>query len=175
MAGDQTEARRARMRELWNKPDKTVAEILIEEGFGGPEKRTAVGKARHLATMTRNVWNDRKWWKKQWRESKRATTQDVNESRGEYLARLDSLVADAGRLLDDKGMKGTPRVQALSELRQLEQAKAKAHGVDAAIEQDPDDSDARPRQKVLVYVVNESNSSEESRETYGLGRGKKKG
>jgi hypothetical protein len=163
------------MRTLWAKSDQRIAEILIEEGFGGALKRTAAGRQKQLESMRRNVWNDRAWWRKKWRNSAKATTQDLNETRGEYLARLDSFSNDAQELLEDRNVKGTPRVQALSELRQIEQAKAKAHGVDAAIEQEPDDDGIPLRPKTLVYIVDERNSSQESRGRYGLGGGRKKG
>jgi hypothetical protein len=167
MAGDRTEARRARVRTLWAKPDRRIAEILIEEGFGGASKRTAAGKAKQLSSMVRNVWNDRVALRKKWREQKKATIEDVNETRGEYLARLESFSSDALEILEDDKMKGTPRVQALSELRQIEQAKAKACGVDvAAGDVDADDDGTPLRPKILVYDV--SNCSAEVKKLYGL-------
>jgi len=174
MAGDKTEARRARVRELWTKPDRRLAEVLIEEGYAGATKTTAAGRATQLNSMAKNVWNDRAYWRKTWRKAKRATVEDVNETRGEYLARLEAFSAQAVEILDDPKVKGTPRVQALSEARQLEQAKAKAHGVDVAIEVEQDDDGIPVRPKTLVYVVDERNSSKEVRETYGLGSGKKR-
>ena len=140
------------MRTLWMKSDRKIAEVLIEEGFGGSTQRTADGKRKQLATMQRNVWNDRQWWKKTWRKQARATSGDLNETRGEYLAQLDSFIAEGIEILDDPKTKGTPRVQALSELRQLEQAKAKARGVAETEPGSPDDTDG-PKVPFLGVVV----------------------
>lgn len=152
MASDNTEARRERVRTLCLKSDRKIAEILIEEGYGDQPKRTADGRRKQLSAMTRNVCNDRKWWKKQYREQKAATTQDANESRGEYLARLDSLIDEALQLLEDKMVKGTPRVQALSEIRQLEQAKAKALGVAEVPPAEPDGDGENPAPFLGIVV-----------------------
>lgn len=162
MASENTEARRERMRALWTKSDRRIAEILIEEGFAGATKRTKDGQQKQIATTIRNVYNDRLWWRKQWRAKARATEQDVNETRGEYLARLDSYASEALMLLDDPKLKGTPRVQALSELRQIEQAKAKAVGV-AEVPPEAPDGDGASSAPYLGIVVNLDGTSDDAK------------
>lgn len=151
MASDKTDARRERMRTLWIKTDQQVAEILIEEGYGGPIPRTADGRRRQVETMRRNVWNDRQWHRKKWRSEKAATHEDAHETRGEYLAVLDSYKEVGVDIISDPKMKGTPRVQALVALTRIEEAKAKARGVAESVA--PPTDDERPAVPFLGVVV----------------------
>lgn len=163
MANNNTDARRDRVRSLWTKSDRKIAEILIEEGFAGVIPRTAAGKVKQLDSTRRRVWDDRLAFRKAWREKKRATNEDLCETRGEYLASLDSFAADAVEILENQAVKGTPRVQALSELRQLEQAKAKANGVaELAPATAVPDPGAKPI--VIGVVFGTRNVSPETRE-----------
>lgn len=111
------------------RPDIKVAEVLRDEGFGGPVPRTADGKRKHLEALKRNVCNDRAYWKKTWRTQKRATNEDTAESRGEYVATLDYLQDVGVEILSDPKVKGTPRSQALVATTKVVEAKAKAAGV----------------------------------------------
>jgi hypothetical protein len=155
MASDQTEARRERMRSLWINPDRKIAEILIEEGYAGQVHHTADAKRKQLAAMQRNVWNDRQWWKKKWRAEKNATNEDASETRGEYLAVLDSYKEVGVDILGDPKVKGTPRVQALVALTKIEEAKAKARGVAETTPVPPgDDGPTAPFLGVVVGLKN---------------------
>ena len=136
MANERTDARRARVRELFGKSDKRIAEILIEEGFF-PSRRTKEGRIQQLDSARRRVYDDRQWWREQWKSEKRLT-RDRSVSTEEYIAKLETRIADLEEILDDPRTKGTPRVQSLSEIRQLEQAIAKALGIDAAERDDGD-------------------------------------
>lgn len=163
MASDNTESRRERVRSLWIKPDRRVAEILIDEGFAGPVPTTADGKRKQLASMTKNVWNDRKWWRQAWRAAKRLTNEDLCETRGEYIATLDAIGAAVTEILEDPKIKGTPRVQAASEFRQVQQAKAKASGVaEPAPATDAADTGMKP--VVIGVVLGTGNVSAETRD-----------
>lgn len=154
MASDNTEARRQRMRSLWLLNDRQIAERLIEEGYGGAVPRTAEGKRKQVASMQRNVWNDRKWWREtEWRKEKLITAADANETRGEYIAVLDSLREIGVEILMNPKEKGTPRTQALVALTRIEEAKAKATGV-AQIEQlEPENAGDRPLAMGVVLGV----------------------
>lgn len=163
MASEKTDERRARVRTLWIHSDRQIAEILIDEAYGGAKLRTAEGRRRQLESMRRLVWNDRRWWKKTWRDQKRLTSQDASETRGEYLAVLDSY-RDVGRdILTDPRMKGTPRVQALVALTRLEEARAKATGVGELEPPEDDDSD-KAKPAVIGVVLGLRNVSPEMRE-----------
>lgn len=140
MASENTEARRARVRSLWLKPDRHVAEILLEEGFGGAIRRTSDGRVTQLASMVRNVINDRKWWRKTWRSEKRATNEDIYESRGEHIAALDSLQDVGLEMLSDPTIKGTPKAQALQAVTRILEAKGKALGVAEVSAPEPEDN-----------------------------------
>jgi hypothetical protein len=126
------------MRSLWINSDRDIAARLIEEGYAGPAPKTKEGKAKQLASMSRNVWNDREWWKKTWRTRKPATSADASETRGEYVAILDSYKEVGVEILTDGSMRGTPRVQALVALTRLAEAKAKATGVAEAAPAEPE-------------------------------------
>jgi hypothetical protein len=155
MAGEETEARRERVRSLWVRSDKDIAQILTEEGFGGPPKKTADGKRTALASMQRNVWNDRKWWREKWRNVKTSTTEDAHETRGEYLATLDSYRGIGLEIATNPKEKGTPRTQALMALARIGEAKAKAQGV-AEVEALPPEDDERsvPFNGIVVGLAN---------------------
>lgn len=163
MANENTVARRARVRSLWLKSDAQIAEILLEEGFGGPIKRTTDGRRKQIDTMRRNVWNDREALKKEWRAAKRATSEDAHESRGQHLAVLDSLQDMGVEMLSDPKLKGTPRAQALQALTRIVEAKGKALGVGEVAPADPEsEDDATPG--VVGLILSTKNLSPEMRD-----------
>jgi hypothetical protein len=161
MAGENTEARRDRVRTLWIKPDRQIAEILIDEGYAGAVPRTEERQQRQLATTQRNVWNDRAFWRKTWREAKRITTADANETRGEHLAVLDSYRDEGIAKLGDKKLKGTPFAQTLQALARIEELRAKATGVDELQPIDPEAD--KPKVPVVGLVLGTNQISPEMR------------
>lgn len=163
MASENTEARRARVRSLWLKSDRQIAEVLLEEGYGGAIKKTADGRRTQLASMTRNVWNDRKKLREEWRDAKRATAADAHESRGEHLAVLDSLQEMGVEMLADPKLKGTPKAQALQAVTRIVEAKGKALGVGETTIEPEDDGKSRP--SVVGLVVSAKNLSPEMKDT----------
>lgn len=157
MASENTEARRERVRSLWIKSDHAIAEILIEEGFGGTVRRTVEGKKKQIETMRRSVWNDRAALRKQWRTMKRATLEDAHESRGEHLAVLDALQDIGVEMLSDAKLKGTPKAQALQAVTRIVEAKGKALGVGETAPADETDPTDRP--SVVGLVLGTKNLS----------------
>lgn len=175
MASDNTAARRERVRSLWIRTDQQIAEILVEEGYGGETPRTADGRRKQLATMRRNVWNDRQWLRKKWRSEKAATKEDTHETRGEYLAVLDSYKEVGVDIISDPKMKGTPRVQALVALTRIEEAKAKARGVAESVAPPTDDDRAEvPFLGVVVGLNNLSPDTLKKVNGWSGKRGKKR-
>jgi len=129
MASEQTEARRARVQALWIRKDRDIAQQLIEEGYAGEEKQSPDARRRQLATMIRNVWNDRAALRKMWREQKRMTHEDASETRGEYLAILDAYRDMGIEKITAGNLKGTPFAQTLMALARITEARGKATGV----------------------------------------------
>lgn len=159
MANDLTDARRERVRELWGKSDRRIAETLLEEGYGGPAKRTKDARLQQTESMRRQVHRDREHWREVWREQAKKpggrTTVD------EYVAKLRTRIEDLEEMLDDQFLKGTPRVQALGEIRQIEQAIAKTEGTDIAARDDDDSDTGAP---FLGLLLDFSNCSDEVRD-----------
>jgi hypothetical protein len=152
MANDRTDSRRVRMRELWIRNDRQIAEILIEEGFSTATPRTPDAKRKQLEAMRLCVFGDRRWWKKQWRTAKDATKEETHETRGEHLATLDSYQAIGVDILTDLNMRATPRVQALIALARIQEARAKATGV-AEVAAAPPEGENAVRIPFLGVVV----------------------
>jgi hypothetical protein len=146
MANDRTLERRERVRQLWGKPDRIIAEILLEEGFTAGAERVPRTKAkrdeaeaRKLNSMRRNVWNDREWWRVQWK--KRATlptSSDISVAREEHIASLESDLEDIFTMLEDEATKTTAKAMLIGERRMTRALLAKTRGVDELGAPDPD-------------------------------------
>jgi hypothetical protein len=158
MAGDRTEERRRRVRELWGKPDKAIAQILLEEGHrpeSGTKPRTKAAKdaaaARALDSMRRNVWNDREWWRAKARKRATApvTNEDVEVQRFEHIASLESDLEEIHELIDEAD-KPTAKAILMGEKRQTRALLAKARGID---ELAPRESEGNEKQPPVVGVV----------------------
>jgi hypothetical protein len=141
MANDRTDGRRERVKELYAKSNRRIGEVLVEEGFFGVPPKTPAGRARQIDTARRQVARDRDWWRDQWKKARNVTTEDRSVSTEEYVAKLETRIEQVEEVLDSPMMKGTPRVQALAELRQLEQAIGKARGVGEPASLMPEDGD----------------------------------
>lgn len=158
MASDLTDARRKRVRELFGKADKRIAEILIEEGHFGPVKRTKEVQHLQLETARRTVSRDKQWWRKLWSDEKRKPARMTNE---EYISRLETRISDLDEMLDDAKIKSTPRVQAIDTLRKIEESIAKASGVDVLEPKPPGDGPAAP---FIGLIMDLSECSSETKE-----------
>ena len=161
MPSDLTEARRERTRELWGKSDRKIAEKLLEEGFHGPVSRNREEKIRQIASLRRTVWNDREFWREKWRTEAKAEKSKDPVSRQEYLAGLETVQDELEDVISDGATKSTPRVQALSEMRQIKQAIGKALGVDAAPPAVGGEDAVKPI--VVGLLIGTENVSEEAR------------
>lgn len=161
MPGQDTRARRARVRSLWLKTDIEIAERLIDEGFAGKVPRGDTDKQKQLDSMRRNVWNDREALRKEWRAVKRLSVEDVHETRGEYLAILESLQDIGVEMLGDTKLKGTPKAQALQAVTRIVEAKGKAGGVAELEPQQADDD--KPLPPIVGVIVGASAVSDETR------------
>ncbi|HXG58125.1 MAG TPA: hypothetical protein VNL91_03810 [Thermoanaerobaculia bacterium] len=148
MASDNTEARRERVKELFGKSDRRIAAILIEEGYFGAYPKTKPAQIKLLDTARRTVCRDRAWWQERWSES---TERKRTETPQEYIARLRTRIEDLEDIAENTLTKPTPRVQAFAEIRQLEQAIAKAQGIDeVAAPPDGGESDPPPFLGIVV-------------------------
>lgn len=127
-----TDAERARAKELFGiRSDKRIAVRLIEEGFDGKVASGAAGRILQVERVRKRVGRHRLAIRKEWRATRRLlTSEDRAVSTEEYIANLETREEQLEDVLDDANLRGTPRVQALGELRQIEQAIAKARGVD---------------------------------------------
>jgi hypothetical protein len=150
-----TDARRERVRELFGKPDRWIADALLEEGFFGPTKRTKDAQITQRETARRTVERDRAWWREHWKKPRTVTVQDMNVSSEEYIARLETRIADLQTILDNPQTKSTAAVNAVSEIRQLEQAIAKARGVEQAVDKAPE-QDSGPSVPFIGLVLDVS-------------------
>jgi len=125
---EQLEARRERVRELMGCCDRVIAMTLIGEGyFTEPLSRIATDRVRFEETCRRTISSDRAAIRKAWRNP---TKRDPNESREEYIARLQTRINQIDERMARGTTKDTPYAQLQSEIRQIEQAIAKARGVD---------------------------------------------
>ncbi|MFZ2489992.1 MAG: hypothetical protein WA208_00770 [Thermoanaerobaculia bacterium] len=147
---EQTDDRRARVRELWTKSDSVLADVLIAEGYFGPRTRTARAIETQRDTARRTIRRDRDWWRAKWAEEKSAASR---MTRGEYLTTLQSNIEELRTALEDDELRMKDRVEALREMRQSLEAIGKAEGYAVAApggEDDPDGSaDAGPTVLVL--------------------------
>jgi hypothetical protein len=172
MANDRTEGRRERVRELYAKNNRRLAEILIDEGFFGPRGKTAEARGRQLDTARRQVLRDRDFWRTYWRTQRKVSIEDRNVTIEEYIAKLETRIEQLEEMLDDPKLKATPRVQAMAELRQLEQAIAKARGIGdpslAAADVDGE-GNARPFLGVVVNLGKVSAEAVKKIEEFGAG------
>ncbi len=163
------------MRAMWGKKLSLVAKALLEEGFEvecGDQPVTKPAKeaweAKRVATMCRNVSNDRAWWEAEWRAKAKVprTVEDDALARESYVAALESDLEDIDGLQQETGTKSTAKAILQGEKRQTRALIAKARGVDTMPEVEPFDPEiAAKRATIVVYDL--SNCSDEVKERYG--------
>lgn len=181
MAADRTETRRKRVKELWGRPSRALAKILLEEGFevacsAKPRTKPAIEKweTKRIDAMRRNVDNDREWWREELRKRLKTprTLEEHSLLREEHVLSLESDLEEIDEMLYGDGAKATARAILIGEKRQTRVALAKARGVETLPEAEGADGDDGPvRPAVLVYVVDNENSTAETRAAYGLDSG----
>lgn len=173
MAGQQTNERRKRVRQLWGKSDPSIAQILLEEGFtvdreaAAPKGRAAraAWDADTVQAMRRRVCSDREWWRKRWKKKAALPTKptDFIIAREEHIASLESDLEDIQELIEDTATKTTARAMLIGERRQTRLLLAKTRGVDelAPPDSDPDNAAAPP---VVGLILGTDSISPEMRE-----------
>lgn len=161
-------ARRLRVRELFGRSARVIAETLLDEGFEvkcGRKPRTKADgemwEKRRLAAMTRNVINDKTWWREEWKNKRQLTGEDPNVAREEHLAALMSDVEEINELLDSGGTKATAKAILVGERRQTRALLAKALGVEELAPRDPEADQKRPL--VVGLVIGTKNVSADAR------------
>lgn len=161
-----TAERRKRVRELWGRPDRMVAEILIEDGFrvcDAPMPRGADARRTYLESMRRRVSDDREWWREHWRtRAETPTRKDFTVARQEHIASLESDLEDIQAMIDDHATKATAKAMLIGERRQTRALLAKTRGVEELIA-DPDSESGAPP-KVIGVVLGMENVSKETRD-----------
>jgi hypothetical protein len=170
MASDRTLERRERVRQLWGKPDRIIAETLLDEGFTSGTGRTPRTKAkrdeweaRRVDSMRRNVWNDREWWRAQWK--KRAslpTSSDLAVAREEHIASLESDLEDIFTMLEDGETKTTAKAMLIGERRMTRALLAKTRGVDELAAPDPEGD--KPPAPVVGMLIGTASVTPELRQ-----------
>ncbi len=128
-----TTERRERVRELWGKRDRVIADILFEEGFVDVPPRCGTTKEAELKEgLRRNICNDRIAIRNEWRSTrKQLNLDDLHIESNEYIAKLQTRIYDLEQLtemLAGNGKGATAFVNAMAEIRQLEELIAKAKG-----------------------------------------------
>lgn len=181
MAAERTEARRKRVKELWGRPSRSIAKILLEEGFdvaSEPKPRTkdaiAEWTAKRINAMRRNVDNDKEWWRQELRTRLKMPRSGEEQAllREEHILSLESDLEEIDDMLYGEGVKPTAKAILVGEKRQTRVALAKARGVETLPEDEGGEGDDLPvRPAVLVYVVDNDNSTPETRAAYGLDGG----
>jgi len=125
--------RRERVAELFGKRDRRIAEILVDEGFFGPLPRLKAELETFVLNAKRTVNKDRHWIQQETeRRRKELGAGGTAIASADYALRLRSRVYDAEEILEDPKSRPTARVQALSEIRLLEELLAKNAGVAVA-------------------------------------------
>jgi hypothetical protein len=166
MAGDLTEERRARYVELCSLSTRLIAQRLIEEGYFGPVPRAKDAKLTHLHSAMRQVLRDEKYWEDRWDgEDKDITPKDHRRNAQRYIARMRSRQAAIDEKLNEENMKATPFAQLQETAVRIEQAIAKAQGVDQVATDEMPDPDAMAK-RATVLVLDLSKCSPEVKEQY---------
>lgn len=170
MASNETEARRRRVRQLWGKPDKAIAQILIEEGFKvscgrAPKTKPAreEWEATRLDRMRRNVCNDREAWEKVWRQRTTVSGEEYSVAREAHIASLESDLEEIHELLDEAGTKPTAKAMLIGEKRQTRALLAKARGVEELAAPDPD-AENKPKVLAVGLVLGTRSISPDTRQ-----------
>jgi hypothetical protein len=147
-----TRARRARVRELFGRSNREIAETLLDEGFeiASAERRPRTTKAvaewdaKRVAAMTRNVINDKEWFREQWKAKRELSTDDPLVAREEHIAALSSDLDQINDFIGETATKPTAKSIAFGERRQTRALLAKARGVEEIAPRDPDADKPRP-------------------------------
>jgi len=151
--------RRERVAELYGKRDRRIAELLIDEGYFGTLPRMADERRRFVLTAKRTVCNDRAAIRAEAAKKRKDLAGEfIDITSADYILRMRSRINDAEDILDDPKARPTAKVQALSEMRLLEEAIAKSQGVDVA-DRGASEDDA-PQVPFLGLVVDLRNVSE---------------
>lgn len=171
----QTGERRERVLELWGKPSRLIAQILLEEGFevdAGQMPVTSEKQAewtrRRLDLMRRNVDNDRASWEEKWRErtKKPRTNEDLEVELESQIAAINSDVGEIAELLSDAKTRSSAKAILFQSKLRARELILKARGLDHAPEREPDDPEAQARPTVVLYDL--SNCSPEVKKRYGF-------
>lgn len=125
--------RRERVAELFGKRDRRIAEILVDEGFFGPLPRLKAELGTFVLNAKRTVNKDRHWLQQEAEKRRKELGAGAAAfASADYALRLRSRVYDAEEILEDPKSRPTAKVQALSEIRLLEELLAKSAGVAVA-------------------------------------------
>jgi hypothetical protein len=172
-----TDERRERVLELWGKPDRLVAKILLEEGFDvDGEPRPATRKAqeewerRRIESMRRNVTNDRNHWLEKWRKRAKQpkNSEELEVELESNIAAIQSDVDDLSELLTGRDVKSSAKAMLYQSKLRARELILRVRGIDKAPEREPEnpEKDVPVRPKILIYDI--SNASEEDKRKYGL-------
>jgi hypothetical protein len=170
-----TDERRERVLELWGKPTRLVAKMLLEEGFevdAGPQPVTKEKQdewTRHrVELMRRNVDNDRGWWREKWRADAKTpkTSEDLEVELESNIAAINSDVDEISELLTDAKTKSSAKAILFQSKLRARELVLKARGLDKAPEREPDDPDAGVKRPTLI-VYDLSNCSDDLKKKYG--------
>jgi hypothetical protein len=169
-----TDERRVRVLELFGKPTRLIAKILLEEDYevdSGPSPVTAEKQEqwerRRVELMRRNVDNDRAWWEAKWRERSKTpkTAEDLDVELESNIAAINSDVDEISELLTDPKTRSSAKAILFQSKLRARELILKARGVDKAPDREPEDeTPARPA--ILIYDI--SAASPETKEKYGL-------
>jgi hypothetical protein len=169
-----THERRERVLELWGKPTRLIAKILLEEGYevdAGPMPVTSEKQEewtrRRGELMRRNVDNDRAHWEEKWRERAKVpkTSEDLEVELESQLAAINSDIGDIAELLTDAKTKSSAKAILYQSKLRARELILKARGIDQAPEREPEDPEAAKRPTIVVYDL--SKCSDEVKERYG--------
>jgi hypothetical protein len=172
-----THERRERVLELWGKPVRLQAKILLEEGFEVDAGARPVTKEKQEAwerkrteIMRRNVDRDREHWEQKWRDAakKPKTTEDVEVELESQIAALNSDIGDISELLTDSKTKSSAQAILYQSKLRARELVLKARGIDKAPEREPEDPGANAKRPTIV-LYDLSNCSSETKKRYGVG------
>jgi hypothetical protein len=170
-----TDERRDRVLEMWGKPTRLIAKILLEEGFhvdAGSKPVTKVKQEewerRRVELMRRNVDNDRAHWESLWRKRAKATktTEDVEVELESQIAAINSDIDDISELLNDSKTKSSAQAILYQSKLRARELVLKARGVDKAPEREPDNPGDTKRPTIVLYDL--SNCTPETKKRYGI-------
>lgn len=170
-----TDERRERVLELWGKPTRLIARILLEEGFdvdAGPQPATKPKQEewqRHrVELMRRNVDNDRAWWEAKWRERAKTpkTSTDLEVELEANIAAINSDVDEISELLTDAKTKSSAKAILFQSKLRARELVLKARGLDKAPEREPEDPNPDAKRPTLV-VYDLSLCSDDVKRRYG--------